>query len=78
MATCPNCGNKLGCSCQKRTLPNGQQGCASCAGKTGGSSKAPVITRKNRTNVPTDGKAPAQLNVWGADRYKDLQKYIKK
>ena len=78
MATCPNCGTKLGCSCQKRTLSNGQQGCASCAGNKG-TGKAPVVTgRPKRNNVSIDGKAPAQLNVFGADRYKDLQKYIKK
>jgi hypothetical protein len=43
MATCPNCGSNLSCGCQKRTLADGKQGCANCAGKTPGVTKAPVI-----------------------------------
>lgn len=34
MAKCNNCGKKLGCSCQRRTLPNGKPGCTNCMPKT--------------------------------------------
>jgi hypothetical protein len=80
MATCPNCGNKLGCGCQKRTLADGTQGCVSCSGKTSGSNKGPVIARpkKKINNVSISGKGPSQLTTWGSDRYNNLEKYIKK
>jgi len=72
MATCPNCGSTLSCGCQKRTLPNGAQGCASCLGKVAGASKAvtPLVAPK-KTPVTIQGKAPVSLNVWGKDRYKN-------
>lgn len=75
MAKCPNCGSAITCSCQNRTLPNGSQGCTSCLGKTPGASKAPSpIRRVSKAPVTIEGKAPAQLNVWGRERYKDLSK----
>lgn len=82
MATCPNCGNRLGCGCQKRTLANGSQGCVNCVGKTTPtaptkSNKAPGITSLKKSKT-TDENITSQLNVWGEDRYKNLQKYIKK
>jgi len=33
MSKCPNCNISLGCSCQKRTFPNGTQGCTNCINK---------------------------------------------
>lgn len=76
MATCPNCGSNLTCGCQKRTLPNGSQGCANCLGKTAGASKAPtpVAKQPKRAPVTIQGKAPVSLNVWGKDRYKTVSK----
>ena len=75
MANCPNCGSALSCGCQKRTLPNGAQGCANCLGKVAGASKAPTaVVNKAKAPVTIQGKAPVSLNVWGKDRYKNVQK----
>ena len=75
MATCPNCGSNLTCGCQKRTLADGKQGCANCAGKAPGATKAPVIQQRKKAPVTIEGKAPATLNVWGKERYKNLSKF---
>lgn len=56
MSKCPNCGASLGCGCQKRTLPDGKQGCVNCLNKT------KTVTPKN----------PKSLSVWGKERYKTL------
>lgn len=68
MSTCANCGAKLSCGCQKRTLPNGSQGCSNCATKTQKTTK-PTTTKEIIT--PTK-------QVWGPHRYKNLQKFTKK
>lgn len=79
MAKCPNCNSSMTCSCQKRTLPNGSQGCTSCLGKTPGATKGPVpvIKQAKRNPVTIEGKAPVSLNVWGKERYKNLNKFTK-
>jgi len=79
MAKCPNCGSSMTCSCQKRTLPNGSQGCTNCLGKTAGATKAPVpvINQARKAPVTIEGKAPVSLNVWGKERYKSLSKFTK-
>jgi len=63
MSSCPNCGARLSCGCQKRTLPNGKQGCSSCASKT--TTKPEVTTSK------------LEKQVWGPNRYLNLKKFIK-
>jgi hypothetical protein len=30
---CGNCGNRLGCGCQKRTTADGRTGCVKCINK---------------------------------------------
>ena len=30
MASCPNCGAKLTCGCQRKTASDGKQGCVQC------------------------------------------------
>ena len=45
MAKCANCGATMSCGCQKRTLPNGKQGCSRCVTK-------PVVDKKSGT-APT-------------------------
>lgn len=79
MAKCQNCGSSMSCSCQKRTLPNGAQGCTSCLGKVAGASKAPQAVARpvRKPAVTIEGKAPVSLNVWGKERYKDLTKFTK-
>jgi hypothetical protein len=79
MAKCSNCGSNMTCSCQKRTLPNGSQGCTSCLGKTAGATKGPVpvVKQTKRAPVTIEGKAPVSLNVWGKERYKNLSKFTK-
>jgi hypothetical protein len=69
MSTCANCGAKLSCGCQKRTLANGKQGCSNCATKTQKTVKPTVTT----TATTTPDK-----QVWGPKRYLNLQKFTKK
>ena len=66
MSTCANCGARITCGCQKRTLPDGKSGCSNCAVK--------VTKTTKTTTTPT---AQPTKTVWGPDRYKNLQKYTK-
>jgi len=64
MSTCPNCGAKLSCGCQRRTLPNGNQGCTSCINKT------KVVAAPKQTS-----KAVVS-NSWSTKRKQTLNKFI--
>ena len=66
MSSCPNCGAKLSCGCQKRTLPNGKQGCSNCA------TKAQKVVAQTKPVVPT-----VNTNTWGPNRYLNLKKFTK-
>lgn len=66
MSSCPNCGARLSCSCQKRTLPNGKQGCSTCA------SRAEKVVAQTKPTVPT-----VNTNTWGPNRYLNLKKFTK-
>jgi hypothetical protein len=70
MATCANCGATLSCGCQKRTLANGSQGCTNCANKTQKIVK-PAATKSTATKTP-------DKQIWGPNRYLNLQKFTKK
>jgi hypothetical protein len=67
MSSCPNCGAKLSCGCQKRTLPNGKTGCSNCASRVE-KKPAPANTEKPTVNT----------NTWGPHRYLNLKKFTKK
>jgi hypothetical protein len=67
MSSCPNCGARLSCGCQKRTLANGKTGCSACAGKV---EKTPAQVTNNKPTVNT--------NTWGPNRYANLKKFTKK
>lgn len=69
MSTCGNCGAKLSCGCQKRTLADGKQGCSNCATKT-------VAKVKPTVNTPLNNPI-ADKKVWGPQRYLNLKKFIK-
>lgn len=69
MSNCPNCGAKLSCGCQKRTLADGRQGCSNCASKVAAKAKPPVKTTTNQPTVNT--------NTWGPNRYLNLKKFTK-
>lgn len=69
MSNCPNCGAKLSCGCQKRTLADGRQGCSNCATKVAAKVKPTVNTP---ANVPT-----VNTNTWGPNRYLNLKKFTK-
>jgi len=66
MSSCPNCGAKLSCGCQKRTLPNGKQGCSNCV------TKAQKVAAQTKPVVPT-----VNTNTWGPNRYLNLKKFTK-
>lgn len=69
MSNCPNCGAKLSCGCQKRTLADGRQGCSNCAAKVAAKAKPTVNTPANKPTVNT--------NTWGPNRYLNLKKFTK-
>ena len=69
MSTCGNCGAKLSCGCQKRTLADGKQGCSSCVNKVAAKTKPTVATGTNQPTVNT--------NTWGPNRYLNLKKFTK-
>lgn len=60
MSTCSNCGNKLGCSCQKRVASDGKPVCANCI-------TAYETHLKNTKPQPpkvSNGTAPTNVNVF--------------
>jgi len=67
MSTCGNCGAKLSCGCQKRTTADGRSACTNCVNKTQPSIKKTTTTTTTSTS-----------NVWGPNRYKNLDKFLKK
>ena len=69
MSNCPNCGAKLSCGCQKRTLADGRQGCSNCAAKVAAKAKPAANTPANKPTVNT--------NTWGPNRYLNLKKFTK-
>lgn len=82
MASCPNCKANMTCGCQKRTLPNGKIGCTSCVNKKVLKSTANNETIPTQTvSIKTEPVEPAPVktvynnNVWGPDRYKNLNKF---
>ena len=67
MSTCPNCGKKLSCGCQRKTASNGRTVCSTCVTTYESNLKSQEVT-------PAKQIDPA---VWGKDRYKNLNKFIK-
>jgi hypothetical protein len=67
MSSCPNCGKKLSCGCQKRTASNGRTVCSTCVTKY----ESTLDTKKAETLKQNNPE------VWGKDRYKNLSKFIK-
>lgn len=70
MSSCPNCGTKLSCGCQRKKASNGVTVCRSC------------ITRYEKTlQVQKPQAQPTtvepKLNGFGRERYKNLHKFIK-
>jgi hypothetical protein len=45
---CNNCGATMSCGCQKRTSPNGKQGCSKCINAI---MKAEQINKAKKTNL---------------------------
>jgi hypothetical protein len=66
MATCSNCKRSLSCGCQKRTASDGTSVCSDCLGQY----ESSLTQKQNQATEP-------QLNTWGKDRYKQLNKFIK-
>jgi hypothetical protein len=48
MAKCANCGSNITCGCQRRTLPDGKQGCTNCANKKTNTTNKVVNTTQNK------------------------------
>lgn len=67
MSKCPNCGTTITCGCQKRTLPNGSQGCSNCVNRAVKTDKTPVNPFKTNTTNKF-----SSLSNWGKDRYKNV------
>ena len=67
MSSCPNCGKKLSCGCQRRKASNGATVCSSCLQQY----------EKSLKPEPTKTQTESTLNDWGKNRYKNLTKFIK-
>jgi hypothetical protein len=67
MSSCPNCGAKLSCGCQKRTLPNGKQGCSNCANKAQKTAATPTKVENTFLNNRESSTR----------KYLNLKKFIK-
>lgn len=67
MSACPNCGNQLSCGCQRRRASDGSTVCSSCL------SAYESKLQNNKKQEPTE----PQNNIWGKDRYKNLNKFVK-
>jgi len=67
MSTCPNCGKKLSCGCQRRTASNGRTVCSNCS----------TNYEKTLKPQPVEKVNQATPQVWGKDKYKNLNKFIK-
>jgi hypothetical protein len=66
MSACSNCGRVLSCGCQKKVASDGKSVCKVCSSQY-------EATLASKAATPTE----PQLNVWGKDRYKNLNKFIK-
>jgi hypothetical protein len=73
MATCANCGATLSCGCQKRTTSDGKSACSNCINKI-----QKTIKPKAETKSTTTTTTPPNNQVWGPNRYLNLQKFTKK
>lgn len=69
MSQCPNCGKQLSCGCQRRTASNGTSVCSVCL-------SAYEVKLQSNTQQKQETTIP-QKNVWGKDRYKSLNKFVK-
>ena len=65
MAACSNCGRVLSCGCQARTASDGKSVCTNCISAY-------------EVNLKTPPATEPKLNTWGKDRYKHLEKFVKK
>jgi len=69
MSKCPNCGSKITCGCQRRTTSDGRSACTNCVNK-------PVkTTKETETVTPKKTVTGNKLNLWGKERYKNLNKF---
>jgi hypothetical protein len=68
MSACSNCGIKLGCSCQRRTASDGTSVCSSCV---------IAYEEKLKTNAQQKESIQQNANIWGNNRYNNLQKFVK-
>lgn len=61
-STCPNCGARMSCGCQRRQASNGASACSSCVGAL-----------EEKIKVQKLAATPPQTTIqmqWGANRYK--------
>jgi len=61
-SSCPNCGARLSCGCQRRQASNGAAACTSCVAAL--EQKIKVL---QQATAETTSTVPTQ---WGANRYK--------
>ena len=61
MSTCPNCGAKITCGCQRRTATNGAAACTSCLGALNAKIKAASAPKK--FTPPAPPTAPTNVTV---------------
>lgn len=65
--SCPNCGARLSCGCQRRQASNGAGACSNCVAAL----EQKIKVLKQATDTTT--KASTVQPKWGANRYKTNQ-----
>lgn len=60
-SSCPNCGARLSCGCQRRQASNGAGACSNCVA---------ALNAKIAADKQAATAAQVQPTEWGANRYK--------
>jgi len=61
--SCPNCGARMSCGCQRRQASNGASACSSCVGALEEKIKVQKLAAAQTAT-------PSVQPQWGANRYK--------
>jgi hypothetical protein len=69
MSACLNCKAVLSCGCQRKKASNGTSVCSNCIG---------AYEKSLKNQQPQQQTNTTDLNAFGKDRYRNLNKFIKR